>query len=193
MEIAIDTTTEKEFCGDNRNNRNRFNYLDTKNKNFSNMLNGLKEDRLIKYFGSDGLLHLLKNIHNKIDSSYINIPKNISKNISRKYQTFEFYNKLLVNTDNFIFSDNYIIPNEILVSILRNAESFIKDISKVSYIKFAEKHSLLGNLESIISEIKAIEKKLVEIIDEKFHLKNIDLLLNYELNDVYKEMGYSIA
>ena len=81
MEIAIDTTTEKEFCGDNRNNRNRFNYLDTKNKNFSNMLNGLKEDRLIKYFGSDGLLHLLKNIHNKIDSSYINIPKNISKNI----------------------------------------------------------------------------------------------------------------
>ena len=66
MEIAIDTTTEKEFCGDNRNNRNRFNYLDTKYKNFSNMLNGLKEDRLIKYFGSDGLLHLLKNIHNKI-------------------------------------------------------------------------------------------------------------------------------
>ena len=66
MEIAIDTTTEKEFCGDNRNNRNRFNYLDTKNKNFSNMLNGLKEDRLIKYFGSDGLLHLLKNIQGNI-------------------------------------------------------------------------------------------------------------------------------
>ena len=130
---------------------------------------------------------------NKWEIFSCNIPKNISKNISRKYQTFEFYNKLLVNTDNFIFSDNYIIPNEILVSILRNAESFIKDISKVSYIKFAEKHSLLGNLESIISEIKAIEKKLVEIIDEKFHLKNIDLLLNYELNDVYKEMGYSIA
>ena len=77
--------------------------------------------------------------------------------------------------------------------------AFIADVEykneneNISYIKFAEKHSLLGNLESIISEIKAIEKKLVEIIDEKFHLKNIDLLLNYELNDVYKEMGYSIA
>ena len=188
MERPVDAVSDTD-SKDIAYSRDKLHAAQRDHKSLTSTLSELKDDRLVKFFGSDGLLHLLRNICKQLHNS-----DNISsKKLCKKYKSTGFYNKLFVNQEVFVYPENYIFSDEIFLSLLKSAETFIKDISADSTIFIPGNNLILKKLTGIITEIKILEKNISDYADEQIRSAGISFSPKYTVPETLQESGTVFA
>ena len=153
------------------------NNINLKTSYLINEIIELKEDRLVKYFGSDGLLYKIKNICDilkQTDDAAIQYLKIKCKSLKTFYKKYLF-------TDFLIYIDSYIIPEESLELLFESAETFSKEISVSKFSLITENSTKINELKSFINELENLERKLKKLTAELNKISDASYNMRYNL------------